>query len=482
MTPLLRLPEFLDTTLGNGLRVLVAEDHQQPAAFFRLLVKVGERAEPEGREGLAELTAQLLDQGTATRSAEEIAEAIDSIGAKLEALASAEYTTMSCDLLSKDTALGLELLSEIVRSPIFPARDLGRLKRQLVAELKQLRSEPSTLARSHAFNLLFGSNDRLGREKTEQSIGRIQVKDVQAFYQRFFHPDDAILLAIGDFNRTEMLDQLKARFEDWPAKRDSPETLTTKTPRYQDDSRCSEAQADAKSGTTAKIGDSPQAGTVPIFARDSPQFRTEFRFVNKPDLTQGTIVIAEKGIEERNPDRLAYQLMDYILVGGGFSSRLYSVIRAKEGKTYHVGSLRTHFADCGVWGLWTFTQNQEIADTYERLQAELRKFIEDGVTEEELKKAKSFYLGAIPLSLESPAAVAGRVLDDLYHGITIEEQRQELVRLNAVTREDVNRVARTHLSGDTFKLVIVGNQAKVKDELNRIGRYESRDWRAPIAR
>jgi zinc protease len=478
MVPLLRLPEFTDTTLANGLRVLVAEDHQQPAVFLRLLVKAGERIEPRGKEGLAGLTAALLDQGTGTRTAEEIAEAVDSIGAKLQANALAEYTSVGCDVLSKDIRTGIDLFADVVQTPVFPGRELARLKQQQTAELRQVRSDPTTIARNHALNLLFGSEDRLGRVRTERSVRSIRTEDVRAFHQQHFRPDNALLMAIGDFQAGEMLGQLTERFGRWEAPCRQAGGIRS--------NGCGQVPENSKGQPRISGSSVRNSGTVPDFAernqRDNPQFRPRFRFVNKPDLTQGTIAIIGPGIEERNPDRLAFQLMDYILVGGSFSSRLYSVIRAQEGRTYHVGGLRSHLSDCGIWGLWTFTRTEEIVSTVERLQAELAKFIQDGVSDEELAKARSFYLGALPLSLESPHAVAVRVLDDLFYGTPLEEQREELQRLAAATRADVNRVAQRWLKPDQFQLVIVGNLAGVKSELERLGRYELRDWRAPVVR
>jgi zinc protease len=441
--PILNYPEFLDTTLANGLRVLVAEHHEQPAVFVQMLVKSGIRDEPAGKEGLAELVAQMLNQGAAGKTAEQIAEAIDRTGGSLWTSDEDAYTLVGGDVLAKDTATGLGLFTDIIRSPDFPKKDLERVKRQMVADIKSSRADPTTLAMTHADYLLYGAGYRLGQEKTERSVRQINQDDLQAFHSHHFLPNNAILLAIGDFKRDEMLAQLSTRFGSWPA------------------------------------GPAP-AGSA--FA-PAPIHGIRARLVDKPDLTQGTIVMLERGLAGHHSDRPAYQLMDYILVGGGLgAARLVNVVRAKEGKTYHVGSLRKHYPEYGAWGVWTFTRSEEVASTAETLQAEIRRFRESGATEDELRKAKSYYSGAVPLRLESPRDIAARVLDGLHGGFTLAELRQELATLSRVTLEDVNRLAQQYLDADSLVLVVVGNAATMRKDLARIGKFEEINWRKPLGR
>lgn len=436
----LRYPEFVDTVLGNGLRILLAEDHQQPAVFFRLLVVAGERDDPLGKEGLADLTAALLTEGAGERDAAAIAEAIDNIGGQLDAEANTEYSLVSASLLSRDIDLGLELFSDVIIRPRFPARYLARIKKQYLTELRNRRQEPTALARDHIRQLLFGSKVRLGREATEAGIKRITVDDIRQFHQTRFRPNNSLLLVIGDFQTDELRQRLVSRFADW---------------------------------TQAEIP--PREHLAPVIPGG-----ISLRLVNKPDLSQGTIAIGLPGIPRRHPDEAAYRLMSYILVEGGFSSRLYNVVRAKEGRTYHVGSLRDHHPECGTYGLWTFTRNDEVVKTWQLIQTELRRFITEGITEEELRKAKAYYTGNIPLRLETPDALARRVLDGLYYQFTLPELRQEVARLNQVTVEKVNRVARQYLNADNNVVVIVGNARKIGPQLVPLGRFTTVDYRTPV--
>lgn len=439
---LLKYPEFIDTALGNGLRVLIAEHHEQPAVFYRMLVKIGVRDEPTGKEGLAVLTASLLNQGTASRTAEEIAETIDGIGGRIWASSGGEYTTIGCDVLSEDLATGLDLFSSIILEPTFDRKDLQRVRKQLITEIKQNRVQPFTIASNHARYLLIGSGHRLGRVKTETSVKRIKAKDVKTFYQEHFLPNNSILLVIGDFSREEMLKHLSERFGGW-----------------------SSGELKIREVVSCRLLDG-----------------IDFRFVNKPDLTQGNIAIRQWGIPSDSPDEPAYRIMNYILGGGGFSSRLLAVVRAEEGKTYGISSFPEQHPDFGILGIQTFTRNEEVVRTYESILSELKKFIDDGITEEELQKAKSYYLGAIPLGLESPQSIAGRILDGLYNGFTVEEMRRETVKLSNVTQEDVDRVAKKYLSSEAFVLVIVGNGKEIRKQLREIGKFKEVNYRARIVK
>jgi zinc protease len=434
---LLPYPDFTDTRLPNGLRVLIAEHHDQPAVFSQMLVRAGIRDEALGKEGLAEIVAAMLDQGTTTRTAGQISSEIDRVGGHIRASAEYDYTTVECGVLAEDRAVGLDLFADVIRNPVFARRDLERVKRQLRAAQAQVRTEPSALAQIHSRNLMFGSGIRLGREKTPGSIGHTTSNEVREFHQRYYHPGDAILLVIGDFNRAKMLDEITRRFESW-----APGS-TPSRPRFQPE----------------------------------PMKEKRLRLVNKPGQTQGQFCLAEWGIESHSPDRPAFQIMDYILGGGAFSSRLMTAIRVEQGKTYGINSSVELHPDYGLWRVRTFTRNEEVAGMYRSVRSELAKFIADGITEEERQRAQDYYRGALPLGLDSPRDIGHDILDGLDDGFTLDEMRREVIELQAVTREDVNRVARKYLSADAFGLVIVGDARQLRGPLAEIGKFEEKDFR-----
>ncbi len=439
--PPLGYPEFTDTTLSNGLRILVAEHHEQPAVFCQILVKAGARDEPLGKEGLASVTASQLDQGTDSFNSEEFAEAVDGIGGRLWTWADDEYTIVGCRMLAADIETGLGLLAGAVLKPVFPAKSLARQRKQEAADIAQERAEPMSLARRHAAYLLFGPGNRLGREVSEKSIGRIAVADVRGFHAGYYVPGNSILIAVGDFAREEMLALLCERFGGWTSRDSKPRPEFT--PPKLRDIRC--------------------------------------RLVNKPGLDQGYIAIAEWGIGRRDPDNDAHRIMDYVF-GGGWASRLMTVVRVEQGKTYGVGSERSCHPDFGTYGVGTFTRTEEVASTCRLLVSEMRRLADSGVTDTELAGAKSYLVANLPLQMETPGQIAQRVAEGLYYGFTLDELRHETARLAAVKLEDVNRVAKQYLDPDAFVLVVVGDAGKLRVPLREIGRFDEVNWQAPLVR
>ncbi|HIJ65654.1 MAG TPA: insulinase family protein [Candidatus Hydrogenedentes bacterium] len=425
-------PEFVDVTLDNGLRVLVAEHQEQPAVFYRMLVPVGVRDEPCGKEGLASLAAALLTQGTVSRSDAEIAEAIDGVGGRLRATAGIEYTTVGSEVLAEDLELGLELFSESILSPTFPAKAFKRARKEFKAAVEQRHTDPSALAITHACSMLIDREHRLSRPVTKKSLRHVQVAAVRAFHRRHYVPNGSMLVALGDFGAQEMLERITETFGGW-----EPGAMPARAP----------------------VSLARPAGVA-------------FRFVHKPGLTQGTIALCQPGLSSSDPDVPAWRLLNRILGGGGFSSRLMTAIRTEAGRTYSISSHGIQYPDYGYSLIRTSTQNREVVATYEAVLAEIDKLLDEGVTEEELEKAKSYYAGSIPLGLEWPGHIATSVLEGLYEGRTLGDMRNEIVELDAVTLEDVNRVARKYLNTEAFILVIVGDGRRLRKPLRAIAPFE----------
>jgi zinc protease len=428
----LEYPEFIDVTLNNGLRILIAEHHEQPAVFYRILVRAGLRDEPEGHEGVAELTAALVNQGTNTRSAGEIMEKIDAIGGYIRTSVNQEYTVIGCDVLAEDFIEGLNLFSDIVMKAIFPKKEFKRHKKQVITDVRRSEFDPILRARGHALNMFFGTVNRLGKEKSIKTLRRTKVSDVRAFYRDYYVPNNSILLAIGDLSKKEMLGFVLDLFDTWRNEKLNPRKAIF--------------------------------STSPDHAR--------IRLVHYPDLTQGTIVILQPGVPSRDPELPAFRVMNYIFGGGKFSSRLMTVIRAEEGRTYSISSWEESYPDFGTFWISTSTRNDEVINTYKLIQKELKKLIQNGVTEEELRRAKSYYSGNMPLQLESPQSIALHVLGGLYNGSTLEELRRQPARINEVTLEDVHRVAKNYLDANAFVLVFVGNRKALGKNLDEIGEIE----------
>jgi zinc protease len=266
----------------------------------------------------------------------------------------------------------------------------------------------------------------------------LRTSQVKAFYQKHIHPNNAVLLVMGDFKVEDMMTQIQERFGSWERGDLDPDPSTPVT-------------------FTAK---------------------GKIRVVHKPDATQAFIHLNHWARPCDHPDFYAYRLMNYILGGGGFTSRLMQSVRSQEGKTYGIRSTYTANTDYGTLTIQTATRNQEFLSTYQLIRSVLSDLVEQGITPAELHKAQAYYAGAIPLQLETPDTIAQKVLTGALNGFTLEDLSQEVNRLKRVQVSDVNRVIKQYLNPDTFNVVIVGNAKALTEQLKQIGPYERVHYRS----
>jgi len=279
--------------------------------------------------------------------------------------------------------------------------------------------------------LLLGETP-MGRMTTEQTLKSISLNDVKEFYKNI-RPDISTLVLIGDFETATAKSLIESSLGSWT------------------------------------VDGSPmhRAG----FAYEDIN-GLKFRFVDNPELEQATIYMLQWGLPRTHEDRYAIKLANYIFGGGAFSSRLMKVVRGEGGKTYGVRSWASSRMDYGAFGISTSTRNPEVVNTYQLIMSELKQLRDEGVTDDELQKAKLFYTGSQPLSLESPGAIAVSVLSALYYGFTIEDLETSLVKLNAVTLDEVNAAIKNHYDEANRVLVIVGNGGEIKPLIQPIGSFE----------
>ena len=403
----------------NGLVLLTSEQRALPMVTFNLLLKAGSRYDSQGGEGLANLTAQLLTYGTKKRTALEISETLDFIGANLSAGCSEELATISLTLLKKHLPIGLELLAEILTESVFPQEEIERQKQMVIASIKGKLEDPGEIAQMKFMEALYPRSP-YGRpvEGTEASVKAIPREDLSKFYERYYRPDRAILAVVGDVSHQEMLAGLEGAFKRW------------------------------KGGTSGReVLPAPAAGP-PDFIR-----------VDKK-ITQANIVIGHEGVRRGHPDYYAIQVMSYILGGGGFSSRLMESIRNQRGLAYSVYSSFYSEKDVGTFEVTMQTKNQTAEEAIRITKEEIRRLREEGVSEEELAAVKSYLTGSFPLRLDTNARIAG-FLSHMEHfelGLNYVDRYPDLI--GAVSREDVRRVAERYLRPERLIVVVVADQEK----------------------
>ncbi len=429
----IKLPPIKKTTLDNGLKVIVIEQHELPIVAFRLLIKSGSACDPAGKGGLANLTAGLLRKGTKTKSATQVAEAIDFVGGSLDAGSDRDATYASCRVLTKHFDTGLGLLADIILNPTFKQDEIDRLGKQTLASIKQQKDDPASVAGEKFREFVFG-NHPYGQptEGTEESITTLTRDDIVNFHQKYYVPANAILAVVGDVKNAEVINKIKAKFSQW-------------------------------SGAPV---------TPPSLVEPAAIKGHQILLVDKPDLTQTYIEIGHLGIDRKNPDIFAVRVMNYILGGGGFASRLMDEVRAKRGLTYGINSSFDFLKWRGAFDVSTFTQNDSTAAAITVIIDQLRKIQAEGVTDKELSDTKSFYTGYFPLQFETPEQIATQILIVELYDLGEDYITNYTQRINAVTKEDIQRVAVKYIDPDNLKMVVVSKAETVKPLLEPLGTVE----------
>ncbi|NWF71785.1 MAG: insulinase family protein [Nitrospirae bacterium] len=407
---------------ANGITVIVLEQHFLPIVEIHALIKTGSAQDPPDKAGLANLVASLLDEGTTTRTSRQLAEQIDFVGGALEAKASEDFTTASARVLKKDIELGFTLLADMLQRPAFSKQEFERIRTQILGEMASDSDDPGHIAMKAFNQLVFhGHPYRWPVNGTEETLHKITLADVQAFYGREYSPSQIILTIVGDMTLEQATALTQTNFGAW------------------------------KKGTVAARN----------LKNPVPVERRTVQLIEK-DLTQSTIVLGHAGIPRTHPDFYAVTVMNYILGAGGFSSRLMDSIRDKQGLAYGIMS---HFdARLMPGSFWvnlqtkTETTNQAIAGVL----SEIKSIRDAPVSDQELAEAKSFLIGSFPLRFDSTAKLANVLAQVEFYGLGFEYFSEYAKWIDRVTKEDVQRVAKQYLDPKRYALVVVGNTAKAK--------------------
>jgi zinc protease len=411
------------SVLDNGMILLTSEQRALPIVSLELLIDAGSRYDNTNEEGLANITARLLTYGTKRRSALQISETLDFIGASLSASCGQDLASVSLTILKKDLPTGLELLADILTSSTFPQEEIERQKQSIIATIKAREESPGDIAQRRFAAALYPQSP-YGRpvEGSEASVRALSQPGMREFYQRYYRPNRAIIAVVGDISHDEMAQALGQFFQPW-----------------------SKGEPSGNPVAPAKLG---PAQTVRV---------------NK-ELTQANIILGHHGVGRENPDYYAIQVMNYILGGGGFSSRAMDSIRNERGLAYSVYSYFSAERNRGTFELVMQTKNETAQEAIRIAQQEIRRIREQPVSEQELNDAKDYLIGSFPLRLDTNRRVAGFLAQLEYYqlGLDYTERYSGLIR--RVSREDIERVAKQYLEPEKLIIVIVGNQKKIDEK------------------
>jgi len=408
------------TILPNGLMVLHSEKHNLPIVMITLIVKAGLLDEPKEKAGLANLTADLLDEGTKSRKSSEISEEIEFIGAGLGASAGGDYTTITLSVLKKDLEKGFEIFSDVILNPVFPQEELERKRELIKGSLKQREEDPSFLAERSFKKEVFGEHP-YGRlvEGLTETLSEITREDLLRFHSKYFIPNNAILSVVGDLTPAELNSLIKKYLDSW------------------------------------KIAELPERKIHPM---NEEKIKKAVKIDR--DVTQATIIIGHLGISRDNPDYYAVSVMNYILGGGGFSSRLMQKIRDELGLAYDVSSFFTPGKEKGLFQAEVQTKNESANSAIEEILKQIGKIKDEKVSDEELSGAKDYLTGSFPRRLDTNRKIADFLATVEFYNLGLDYAEKYASFINEVTTEDVQRVAGKYLDAENFVLIVVANQKK----------------------
>ncbi len=423
-----KFPPYAFKTLSNGLQVIAVSHHEQPAVSLRLMIRAGGAQDPADRPGVAALVAALLDQGTTTRSAEQIAHTIDSIGGVIGAGSATEYTFVQAIVMKDSFALGLDMVSDIAKNPGFAPQEIELQRKQMLSSLTVSYDDPEYLAGVVFERLVYGPH-RYGRPDsgTPASLAAITRDDLVTFHKTWFGANNAILAVVGDVTTDDAFAGAERAFGSW-----------------------------GKAASAAAQVEEPPAPTRRLV------------IIDRPGAVQTEIRVGNTALPRKHPDYLALDLAVKILGGEG-GNRLHRVLRSDRGLTYGASADLNPLKDAGTIVADTDTRSDSTGEALRLIVDEMWKLQRERVGERELSDAQAYLTGSFPLTIETPSAIAAQVLSAVFFGLDLEELQNFRERVNAVTVDDIQRVARTYLRPDRLSIVLVGDASKFEKQLSGAG-------------
>jgi zinc protease len=431
------LPRATEATLSNGLTVLIMENHRLPMISMQLNISgAGPIFEPANMPGLANITAQMLRQGTKTRTSVQIAEQAALLGAEISASSGygSSATVVNASGLSDNFDQWFALTTDVLLNPNFPADELDRLKQRMKAQLRQQRANPNFLSRERFNRAVYGSHPAAVVSATNESIDAVTPALLTKWHQDRYTPQNAILGITGDVKAAEIIPKLEKVFGAWK-KTDLKEVLP----------------------------ENPRAVTA-----------KKVFLVDRPNSVQTTVVLGNIAIDRRDPDYFALTVANHIL-GGGTTGRLFLNLREEKGYTYGVYSNVTAVKYPGPWTAGGDVRTEVTAGAMTEFFKEFGRLREEKVSETELDEAKRAIVASFALSLESPAELLGDAIVRKIYGFPPDYWDTYPARVMAVTADDIQRVSRKYINPDNLQVVAVGDVSKIKAIMEKYGPVEVYD-------
>ena len=403
-------------TTPAGLKAWFVQEPSIPIISLKLSFTGGSAMDPRGLEGLANMASGLFDEGAGDLASLEFQTLMEELAISLSFSASKDNFTVSLRTLTKNRDQAFRLLGLALNSPRFDAKAVERVRRQILTGLENDLEDPSAIAARQWFKTMFGDHV-YGRPSrgTPKTVAAITASDLHGFAKSRFGRDNVIIGAVGNIDASEFARLLDGALKTLPAK--------------------------------STLVDVPE---VKVIAKGS------LSIVRKPN-PQSTVMFGMSGIKRDDPDYYAAYVMNYVLGGGGFTSRLYQEVREKRGLAYSVYSYLYPYKHSAIYLGGVATANARVAESLKVIKAEIERMAKDGVTADELQRAKVYLNGSFPLRLDSNAKIANMLTAIQISDLPIDYIDRRPGFINAVTIEDIRRVAKRLLRTDAMTFVIVGD-------------------------
>jgi predicted Zn-dependent peptidase len=422
--PALKLPPIQKLTLGNGLAVRIIEQHEVPLVQINLIVRAGSGTDPAGKFGAASMTAAMLDEGAGGKSALDLADAIESLGAQLSTSSSFDYSAVRLSTPVSQLSAALSLMADVAQRPDFPAAELERLRKERLTQLLQARDDPASIVSIAFPRIVFGDRHRYGTAAggTEASLKALTLDDLRAFHRGYYRPETAMLLVVGDVTPTAVLPLLEKAFGTWKA-----------------------------AGTALPVADVPAA----------PQLAArKIYIVDKPGAAQSQIRIGWVGVPRSTPDYPTLQVLNTIL-GGSFTSRLNTNLRETHGYSYGASSGFDERLSAGPFFATAGVQTDKTAEALKEFFVELTGILKP-IPGEELDKAKNYVALGFPGEFESTGDLARKLEEQVVYGLPDEYFPSYIRSVVQTTGGAVEKAAATYIQPDKFAVVVVGDRKVIE--------------------
>jgi zinc protease len=440
--PVFHVPPFTRFKLKNGAEVILAEFHDLPLVEVHLVLKTGGGANPAGEAGLADLTANMLDEGTKTRSALQIAEQVGSLGGALTTSSSWDGSVVTLSSIARNFEAALAIWSDVIVHPAFTDKELARVRENLLTAVTRRKDSPPTLANLLLTRVLFGEKHPYGWPLTgvEETLRKISAADIRRFYATYYHPSNATIIAAGDITEPVLRAKLEAALHDWrPA-------------------RAPAVRVPAPAALTGK----------------------RIYLIDKPGAPQSSIRVGFLGVRRTDPDYFAILMMNQIL--GGAFYRLDMNLREHQQWTYGARSsfeMRRTPGPASAGGEFVAPHT---ADAVAEILKEMRTIATTEVTDEELGRAKDNFVRSFPARFATRASTAAQLGELAVYGLPNSFLEDYTKKIQAVTKAEILRAAQRFLSGDRLAIIVVGDRASQEVALRKLAPLEIRDLDgAPLA-